>query len=84
MRLILIYPDMLTQILIPQLFPLYNQKTGIWCVISANQYFIKELLMLNDTLMHLHKKDLVILCKTAQLHTQLRKLSEHHWCVWGI
>jgi hypothetical protein len=48
---------------------------------------MKELLMLNDTLMkcsvdfsliqHLQKKESVSLCKTVLLHIQLRKLSEH-------
>jgi hypothetical protein len=56
--------------------------------VSLDRYFMRELLMLNDTLMkycihfsliwHLQNKDSFILCKMARLHTRLRKLSEHY------
>jgi hypothetical protein len=77
--------------------PLYDQKYAYGVrsahIVSLDQYFMKELLMLNDILMkysthfsliwQLQKKDSFILCKTARLHTQITKLSENYAvCFW--
>jgi hypothetical protein len=63
--------------------PLYDHKTSIWCVISANHIigpiFYEELLMLNTFFINFAPaEDSVILCKMARLHTQLRNLTKHY------
>jgi hypothetical protein len=78
---------------------LYDQKeangTRFAQIVSLHRYFMKELFMLNNTLIkysihfsliwHLQKKDSVTLCKTARLHTHThtRNYPSIMQCPWG-